>query len=267
MTTQTTNRPDWGKVGMWGPPAPRRAFGPRDVVYAVLWLLAGNVALAAPIVWLMANSSSLTNPADITTDPAVLVGGLLVLWAVFAGVPTHVSRRHGAGTWAADFGWRLPARADWVFALKLGLVMRGADIGLGVVATELGWTTGDNSNWLFDDTRALALTIFFVLGATVIAPTLEEVFFRGLLMRALGRAKRLTGKAATWVPIVGSSLIFGGLHANAMSMSALYVVALTTSAGVVLAVVAHRQGNLSRAIATHIVFNVTGVIGAWVMAQ
>lgn len=267
MTAQTTNRPNWEKVGLWGPPAPRRAWGPRDVVYAVLWLLAGNVALAAPVVWVMANSSSLTNPADITTDPAVLIGGLLVLWAVFAGVPTVVSRRHGSGSLATDFGWRLPARADWVFALKLGLVMRGADIALGLLAAQLGWTAGDNSDWLFDDTRALALTFFFILGATVIAPTLEELFFRGMVMRALGRAKRLTGKAATWVPVVGSSLIFGGLHANAMSLSALYVVALTTSAGAVLAVVAVRQGNLSRAIATHIVFNVTGVIGAWVMAS
>lgn len=266
MTAQTLDTLDWGKVGLWGPPAPRRAWGPRDVVYALVWLVAANVALAAPVVWFMANSSSLTNPADITTHPAVLTGGLLVLWAVFAGVPTLVSHRHGLGSWAADFGWRLPAKADWAFALKLGLVMRAADIGLGVLATELGWTTGDNSNWLFDGSRALALTVFFVLGAAVIAPALEELFFRGLVMRALGRAKRLTGAAKTWVPVVVSSLIFGTLHANALDLSGLYVVALTAGCGAVLAVVAVRRGDLGASVATHIVFNSTGVIGAWVMA-
>lgn len=266
MTAQTLNTLDWGKVGLWGPPAPRRAWGPRDVIYAVLWLLIANVALAAPVVWWMANSSSLDNPADLTTHPAVLTGGLLVLWAVFLGVPALVTHRHGLRSLAADFGWQLPARADWSFALKLGLVMRAADIGLGLLATELGWTTGDNSNWLFDGSRALALTVFFVLGAAVIAPALEELFFRGLVMRALGRAKRLTGAARTWVPIVVSSLVFGTLHANALDLSGVYVVALTATCGAVLAVVAVRQGNLARAIATHIVFNTTGVIGAWVMA-
>lgn len=267
MTAQTLDELDWGKVGLWGPPAPRRAWGLRDAGYAILWLIGGNLALAAPVMWWMYRSDSLTNPADITTHPAVLVSGLVVLWAVFAGVPTLVSRRYGLGSWAADFGWRLPGRADWVFALKLGLAMRAGDIGLGFLAGELGWTSGDNSGWLFDGGRALALTVFFVLGAAVIAPALEELFFRGLLMRAVGRAKRLTGAAKTWVPVAASSAVFGALHLTALDVSGLYVVALTGAAGLILAVVTVRRGgDLGAAVATHIVFNSTGVIGAWVMA-
>lgn len=266
MTPATTTDLDWAQVGLWGPPAPRRAWGPRDVAYAVLWLIAANIALAAPVVWWMVTSDSIDNPADITTNPVVLTSGLLVLWAVFTGVPALVTHRYGARSLSLDFGWKIPSRADWMFALKLGLVMRAADFGLGTVAGKLGWTTGDNSNWLFDGGRAWALTAFFVLGATVIAPALEELFFRGLVIRALGRAKRLTGAAATWVPVVVSSLIFGTLHANALDLSGLYVVALTAASGSVLAIVAVRRGDLGASIATHIVFNVTGVIGAWVVA-
>lgn len=266
MTAQTLSTVDWGKVGLWGPPVPRRRWGPRDAGYAVLWLLVANVALAVPVVAWMSTTSSTTDPATITGHPAVLTAGLLVLWAVFAGVPAAVSRRHGAASLAKDFGWVTPTRADWAFAVKLGLVMRGADIGLGVVAAELGWATGDNSNWLFDGGRTWVLTAFFVLGAAVIAPALEELFFRGLVMGAIRRAPRLAGAAKTWVPVAVSSVIFGVLHANALDLSGAYVVALTAACGAVLAVVAVRHGNLGASVATHIVFNSTGVIGAWLMA-
>ena len=264
MTAQTMDAVNWAKVGLWGPPAPRRAWGPQDVGWAAVWLVVANLAVAVPVLWWMTSSPSTTDPASVTNDPAVLTAGLVVLWAVFAGVPTYLSRRRGAGTWALDFGWSLPTGTDWAFGLRAGLVMRAADIALGVAASALGWTTGDNSSWLFAD-RAWVVTAWFVVGAAVIAPALEELFFRGFVMRAVARAKSLRGGARTWVPIGVSTLLFGVLHANAVSISGLYVVAVTAAAGLVLALVTVRRGNLGASIATHIVFNTTGVVVAGVM--
>lgn len=266
MSQATLERVDWAKVGLWGPPAPRRTWGPRDVTYGVLWLIGANILLAVPVVAFMLLGDPEAITPDIATQPAVLTGGLLTLWLVFAGVPLAVSRRFGLRSLKDDFGWVAPTMSDWALGLKLGVVMRVADIAIGWVAGTVGWTTGDNSDWLFAP-RALILTAFFVVGAAVIAPALEELFFRGFIMRALARTRRLTGRAQVIVPIVVSSLIFGTLHATALDVSGLYVVLVTATAGAVLAVVAVRRGNLGASITAHIVFNSTGVIGAWAMTN
>lgn len=260
----TTLEVDWAKVGLWGPPQARRGFGPRDVVYAVAWLAGANVALAAVVVWWMTGADPSTITIDMTTDPAVLAGGLIVLWVVFAGVPTLVSRRHGSGSWAADFGWRVPTAADWGLGLVVGLTMRGADLAVGALAGHLGWVAGDNSSWLFSP-RAWLVTVLFVLGAAVVAPALEELFFRGLVLQAMARSTWFGSRWSTPVAVAVSSVLFGVLHTTAMDASGLYVVAVTTAAGLVLALLAVRRGNLGAAITAHIVFNTTGVVGAWMV--
>lgn len=267
MTTQTL-LPDvnWGKVGLWGPPRPRRDWGPRDVAYALCWLVGANIALAVPVVAWMVMAGPGTDVTMLSTHPAVLSAGLLTLWAVFIGVPAHVTRHYGVGSMAADFGWGVVTRADWRLGLGVGLVMRAVDTGASSVATWLGWTTGDNSSWLFAP-RAWVVTAAFAVGAAVVAPALEELFFRGFILRALAKSRHLTGWTATVFPIAVSSVIFGVLHTTAFDASGLYVMCSTAVAGAVLAVIATRRGNLGAAIAAHIVFNTTGVIEAWVMTR
>lgn len=265
MTTQALTDHDWAKVGLWGPPAPRRAWGPPDAAYGVGWLLAANLALAVPVLIWMVTADQVDVQA-LTTNPLILTAGLLTLWSVFVGVPVLTTRRYGLGSLSADFGFRMPVRAEWRTGLVVGLGMRVVDISMGLLATKIGWTAGDNSTWLFTSSSAL-MTAFYVASGALIAPVLEELFFRGFIMRAIARAKRLTGRWASVVPVVASSLIFGLLHTTAMDTAGLYVACSTAVAGGVLAVLAWRSGNLGASIATHIVFNTTGVIGAWVMAR
>lgn len=260
----TTLEVDWAKVGLWGPPPPRRRFGPRDVAYAVAWLVGVNIALAAAVLWWMSTEDPATISTDLTTHPAVLAGGLIALWVVFAGVPTLVTRRHGAGSLATDFGWRVPTAADWGLGAVVGLTMRAGDLALGALAGHLGWVTGDNSGWLFLP-RPWLVTALFALGAAVVAPALEELFFRGLVLRAMSRATWSRPRWSTPVAIVVSSLLFGMLHTTAMNVSGLYVAGVTAAAGTVLALLAVRRKNLGAAITAHIVFNTTGVIGAWMV--
>jgi membrane protease YdiL (CAAX protease family) len=257
---------DWSKVGLWGPHQSRRPWGPRDIWVGLGWLLGANVAVAIPVVISMMRADPLAVTPDVSTSTPVLAGGLIVLWAVFAGVPLWTTMRHGARSLVADFGWRVPTRADWTLGLWLGVVLRGVDLGSGWAATKLGWTTGDNSDWLFNP-RIAVMTVFFVLAAAVVSPVLEELFFRGFIMGALNRVKHLSPRPRTWVAIALSSLIFGTLHTTALDASGLYVLCATGVAGAVLAVVATRRGNLGASMTTHIVFNATGVLFAWLAVR
>jgi membrane protease YdiL (CAAX protease family) len=255
---------DWSRAGLWGPPRARRQWGPRDIWVGLAWLLASNLLLAVPVTVWMAQADPGSAPVDLATSSPIIAAGLLVLWAVFAGVPTWASWRHGARSLTRDFGWLIPSRADWRIGLGLGLILRMADLGAGWAAGRLGWTAGDNSDWLFAP-RAAIITAFFVLGAAVIAPVLEELFFRGFMMGALNRSVHLAGRVRTVVAVVVSSLVFGALHTSGLDSAGLYLLVATATAGSVLAVLAVRRGNLGASMVTHVVFNTTGVLCAWLV--
>jgi CAAX protease family protein len=96
--------------------------------------------------------------------------------------------------------------------------------------------------------------VLFVILAVVIAPIVEEFYFRGILYRSL---RDPYGVAAG---IVGSALLFGLVHyqpgplADAVLLQSVMVVT-----GVGLAVIYERAGNLVANIAAHMAFNVVGV--------
>jgi membrane protease YdiL (CAAX protease family) len=90
----------------------------------------------------------------------------------------------------------------------------------------------------------ILLTIVVVVGA----PVVEELFFRGLLLRSL---QRRFGDA--WA-VVGSALVFGLAHFEPLQLPAL--VAL----GVVLGIMAVRTKRLGLGIFTHAGFNLVTMI-------
>ena len=82
----------------------------------------------------------------------------------------------------------------------------------------------------------------------VVAPVVEELFFRGLLLRSMVQ------RWGTRVGVVGSSVIFGATHFQAIQFPALAL------AGLLFAVLAVRAGRLGPAIAAHAGFNAATVI-------
>lgn len=273
-TTVEAARPqadvDWQRVGLWGPPGPaegngrdRRPWGPRYVAYGIGWLIAANVALAVPVLWQM--SSHQMSPEMAGTQAWILAAGLAVLWIVFAGVPWWASHRHGAGSLAVDFGFRMPSRHDWLAGAGLAAVMRLLEAGLDWAAQALGLQVGDNSSWLTGG-WPVWISAGFALSAAVGAPVLEELFFRGLILRSVLRTE-LPLRVRAWGAVIVSAAIFGVLHTNAFNAGGAYVAASTALAGAVLAVVAIRRGNLGMSIATHVAFNTTGVALAWLVAR
>ena len=165
------------------------------------------------------------------------------LWAGLLGAPIVASHRHGQRSLRRDFGFAFELR-DWRAGLVgaacqllafplLYLVLQGVfgDLDVGRPARELAARA---AGW---DFLVLALLV------SLVAPVVEELFYRGLVLRAFER--RFGPRAA----VLGSRLWFGASHLQLVQFPALFLL------GVVLAVLTIRSGRLGPAIVAHIVFN------------
>jgi membrane protease YdiL (CAAX protease family) len=95
------------------------------------------------------------------------------------------------------------------------------------------------------------LVVFVAVGA----PVVEELFFRGLLLRALQR--RVPDGAAVAV----SAVLFGVAHVQDLAPGALLVVIVSLVAlGAVLATLAVRTGRLGPGMWTHAAFNASTLV-------
>lgn len=174
----------------------------------------------------------------------------LPFWAVLLAVPYLAARFKGNG-WVRDFHIRMERSDIWV--------------GLGVgIASQLLLVTG--FYWLLfkiigeQDVSAEArqltdrattplgvLLLFLIVG--VGAPIAEEVFFRGLSLRAFRK------KGWGWWPsIIVTAVYFGATHLQPLQFPALVLF------GVVVGWLVQRTDRLGPAIWAHVGFNVTAAV-------
>jgi len=219
------------------------------VAYAGIGLFVGLLlsSLAAGI-WLAATGE---NDLSLVGLALSQVG----LWVGLAGSAVCASRLQGSGRLGADFGFRMRP-LDAVVGPAVGVV---AQLGLvNLIALLLAPFVGhpDVSQEATDLVRKahgaglVGLTVFVVIGA----PVVEELFFRGLLLRGLRR--RLPDAVA----ITLSSVLFGLAHFQGVSAGGLVLVVSLFAFGVVLAVLAVRTGRLGPGIWAHAAFNAFTVV-------
>jgi membrane protease YdiL (CAAX protease family) len=121
----------------------------------------------------------------------------------------------------------------------------------------LGWD-GDRdlsaeARELTDKATDAVGVVLLVLVVVVLAPIIEELFFRGLLLRSLER------RVGRWGALIISSLVFGAVHLQALQFLALTVI------GLVLGWLTQHFGRLGPAIWAHVAFN--GVATALLLAE
>ncbi len=227
--------------------------GPPDLrwglAYAGVGLLVGLLlsSLAAG-AWLAA-----TGEKDLS------LGGLAVsqigLWVGLAGAAVCASRVHGSGRLAVDFGLAMRP-LDVLIGPIVGVI---AQVGLvSLIALLLAPFVGhpDVSQEATDLLRKAhgaglaGLAVFVIIGA----PFVEELFFRGLLLRGLRR------RMPDAVAISVSSLLFGLAHFQDVSAGGLVLVTSLFAFGVVLAILAVRSGRLGPGIWAHATFNAFTVV-------
>ncbi len=173
------------------------------------------------------------------------------LWTGFVGAALVASHRKGAGRLAEDFGLRF-RWSDLAVGVVGGLVVQL--VVLNAVAFLLRPLLGRpeverTAQDLLDKAQGAA---FFglVLSVVVGAPIVEELFFRGLLLRSLQR--RVPDNAAVAI----SSIAFGLSHGSGLPIKAVLLVMISiTIFGAILAKLAIRTGRLGPGIVVHAVFN------------
>jgi uncharacterized protein len=166
-------------------------------------------------------------------------------------VPIIATRRKGNGP-VVDLGIRVEVR-DVPKGLAIGVLTQLVLVPLLYVPIFL-WGDVDREK-LSEPARDLtdraagpvdSLLLLIIVG--IGAPIAEEIFFRGLLQRALLR------RFAPWLGIGIGAVVFSAAHQQVLQFPALVLF------GVIAGVLAHRSGRLGLAVAMHIGFNVTTVV-------
>jgi membrane protease YdiL (CAAX protease family) len=97
--------------------------------------------------------------------------------------------------------------------------------------------------------------VFLALLVCLGSPLVEELFFRGLLLRGLlGKMGKIGGRLGPAVSIVLTGLVFALVHFETLQLLGL------AAFGSVLGVLAWRTGRLGPSIIAHVTFNTTTVV-------
>lgn len=187
----------------------------------------------------------------------------LVVWVPFVGAVLTFCFVVGTRSPARDIGLRFRP-LDLLWGLTLGVVARV----LATVFEIAGYgQMGGAGATLGEPVRDLWWLFAVILAPVLFAPLIEELFFRGLVLRAVAGASALNGANRRWatgIAVTVSAVTFALIHLIGVgSPSAVLVVGLSTllfglGAGALAAV----TGRLGGAIVAHVVFNALVVLPA-----
>ena len=225
------------------------------LLYAGLGFLGGQV-LAAVVVAVAAALAGqyhqLTALSKLSEPPTWFVlSTLFGLWGGFFGAAVLASRLRGTKHLVPDIGLRF----RWIDLLGVPIGVGGQFL-VALVYVPIAPHVHDFHERFSAPAQRLtggshgagyaAIAVATVVGA----PFFEEVFFRGVLLRALAR---LFGRWGGWVgptlAIVISGTLFGLAHAESLQLLGLAIF------GVVLGIVSYRTGRLGMNMVAHASFN------------
>jgi len=178
------------------------------------------------------------------------------LWTGMVGAVVLASRRKGSGSLGDDFGFRFRWSDLGLGALVAAVVQLVALPALAYLLRPLlghPQVSGPVQD-LVDQSRGPAF-LGLVASVAIGAPLVEELFFRGLLLRSLQR--RVPDGAA----VALSAIAFGLAHGSGLPVDAVVLVVLSLTAfGAALAIVALRTGRLGPGIVAHALFNLFTIV-------
>ena len=206
----------------------------------------------------------------VIIDPAIQVlGAYLAVWIPLLGAVLVASFVRGRRSLTLDFGLRF-TWLDLCWGVGLGLLARAAVSGIELATS--GRIAGFGVR--LELPTGFELWFGLLLAPIVLGPFVEELFFRGLVLRAVecgaggggGRDDRRTRVAAASVAVLTSALVFALLHVTqATTVSEAWRLGLGSLVfGLAAGVATVLTGRLGAAIIGHMVFN--GVLIAAVLS-
>lgn len=237
----------------------------------VRWGVPAALLGLALFVAIIVGSALLARVGWIPHTDAVSFALTLVFYAVLVAYIIAVSHRRGLGRLARDFGFEL-RWVDLPIGVGLAILLHLVEGVLNSLAISvLKLPTAPTSN--IDLPRSFVWAVVVGLGvASLLAPIVEELYFRGLLLRAVRnlviRKSRFEGdrttRRARMVSILVSAVVFAAFHLyEARNLTMLVVLGLDILAfGLFGGWIATRTGRLGPSIIMHIATNALGVIVA-----
>jgi uncharacterized protein len=187
-----------------------------------------------------------------------VASSLIGIWCGFGAAPLLASRLRGTGHPVADLGIRF----RWIDVIGIAFGVGGQVLvsvlyapfikhlhNFSAPTTKL---TGSAHGWGF-----FLIAVLTVVGA----PFFEELFFRGLLLRALVRLFTPVGATARHARVVGliaavvlDAVLFGAAHGELEQFAGLAVF------GAILACISYRTGRQGMNMVAHASFNMVAVL-------
>lgn len=226
------------------------------VVYLTSSLPFIAVVAAMKTIELQSGDSSLTSSEisttvqDLVKSPGVLIGALVVQCICLFIYVWGVSFVRGTRNPFRDFGLRFSRRSPLFFLL--GVALQGVGLLISIPIQLL--RDGGKEQEIVDSFRhssGLNLIVFMVLVAFVV-PVAEEVCFRGVFMRGLGK------KVSPYMAVVITGTLFAFVHLG--DPSAFYGLATLLIFGILASGLAMYRGKIDASIFMHMGFNFTTVV-------
>ena len=245
----------------WVPPQTRRQ-GWMWLVYAVVGFLVGQ--LGALIFGYIAGAIAGKTAAQMTAIASAsvppewyVVATLLGLWIGFIGAPWLASRTQGTRHFFRDLGVRF--RLIDLVGIAIGI---GGQILVAIMYAPFQHDIHDfngPSQKLTGGSHGGGFVII-AIATVVFAPAMEELFFRGLLLKSLVRLFTKVGgaggarTAGIVLAVIADGLLFGLAHGEWVQLAGL------AAFGMILAAVSYRTGRLGMNMVAHASFNLVAII-------
>jgi membrane protease YdiL (CAAX protease family) len=233
---------------------------------AVRWGLGQAAAGLGLFVAVLVGANLLVWAGVIVGSDAAQFGLSLVGYGVLVAMVVYASRRLGQRSLSRDF-WLRFRPVDLAIGLGIGVLGKLIGIVWGLIGILLFGVPVQQSNLTLSD-ETLWLVLNGIVMVVIVAPFVEELFMRGLVMQAIRNAvlRRRSRpqpapanvqRTALLVSIAGSALVFMALHLYQATEPALLFIlgAQTLTLGVLNAVIVYLTQRLGPAIVAHMVFN------------
>lgn len=185
--------------------------------------------------------------------------GTVLAYVALGGVMMLCCRPavEAAGSWIAGVGWRLPRPGDIPTIAVWSALVYATRFVTGIVLVRLIPSLQDQELSNVDASSHSVATIVVLFVVTVIAaPLVEELFFRGLVLRAGMR------RFGFWPAMIGSSVLFGLAHSYQLGTvtGGLYLGLIMFTFGFLQCLLVRRTGHLGQSIGVHATTNAIAMI-------
>lgn len=232
------------------------------LLFAVLGFVGGQIVAAVFVAVTAAVDGKLGSLAAIArlNEPPTwyIVSTLLGLWAGFFGAAWLATGVKGTKSFSRDLGLRF----RWIDLVGVPIGVGGQIlvalmyIPIAQHVHNFNQRFNAPSQKLTGGSHGVGFAVIAVL-TVVGAPFFEELFFRGVLLRALARLFGNIGRfVGPGLAIAVTGLLFGLAHAESLQLLGL------ATFGVVLSLVSYVTGRLGMNMVAHATFNLMAVAAA-----